>query len=484
MGASGIKSFDELVQTLIAEIQSLQPNANLTIGSANRDLLIDVPSSVLAELYGEVLIAQQSQSIRDAIGTHLERLLANWAIYRRPGVKARGTVLFYRDTSPLVNLEIPAGTKISTITTVSQDAVDFITTQTVTMLAAIATSYYNVNEDRYELEVTVESAFSGIEGNVGPNIISAYTGTADISGVTNITATSGGSDGESDIEMRARGLSVLAGVNAGTKDGYRILVMTVQEVQNAAVVDPNDTEMERVADGGGADIWIETEATSEITETYVFPSGEVYRRFENTPALSISSVKSDGVLLAPGIDYTFQFDTGVYARSIYSQDQLNWIITPTVGTTIDLTYVYSSLMQTLQDLLDDTKNHHVGADILSKVAYTADVNVTMRVEIFTGYNPSDVTSTVNTVITTHLENILLGDGVQQSDLIALAEAVPGVDSVVLPLTTFTVTREVSGISDGPDTVEGVATGATTGNLVLRRFESAQPGTIQINYYTT
>lgn len=106
----------------------------------------------------------------------------------------------------------------------------------------------------------------------------------------------------------------------------------------------------------------------------------------------------------------------------------------------------------------------------------------MRVEVLSGYNPTNVTDTVNTAVTTHLENLQLGNEIQQSDLIALAEAVPGVDSVVLPLTTFTVTREVSGISDGPDTVEGVATGASTGNLVLRRFESPQPGTIQINYY--
>lgn len=482
MGASGVKDFDEIVQTLIAEIQSLQPNANLTIGSANRDLLVDVPASVLAELYGEVLIAQESQSVRDAINSHLDRLLANWAIYRRPGAKARGSVWFYRDTVPLTDIEIPSGTKISTTTTISQDSIDFITTQTVTMLAADAASYYNINEDRYEVQAVIEAAYSGIEGNVGPNVITAYTGTADMSGVANLTATSGGSDGETDIEMRARGLSVIAGVNAGTKDGYRILVMTILEVQNAIVVDPNDPEMERVRDGGGADVWIETEETAEVTNTYTYPTGETYRRFENNPALSISSVREDGALLVPGVDYDFNYDAGVYARSIYAQDQLNWIITPVVGSTIELVYVYSDLMQILQDLLDDTQNHHVGAEIISKVAYTALVNVTMRVEVLSGYNPTNVTDTVNTAVTTHLENLQLGNEIQQSDLIALAEAVPGVDSVVLPLTTFTVTREVSGISDGPDTVEGVATGASTGNLVLRRFESPQPGTIQINYY--
>lgn len=484
MGASGIKDYDTIVQTLIAEIQSTQPNANLSIGSANRDLLIDVPASALAELYGEVAIAQEAQSVRGAIDTHLDRLLANWAIYRRPGTVARGSAWFYRLTIPIADIVIPAGTKISTTTTIESDAVDFVTTETITMIAAQASDYYNPNEDRYEIQVSIEAAYSGISGNVGPNNITAYTGTADISGVTNKTATSGGSGGETDIEMRARGLSVIAGVNAGTKAGYRILVLTVPEVQNAIVVDPNDTEMERVRDGGGADVWIETEETSEVTDTYTYAAGEVYRALEFRPALSISSVTANGVLLVPGVDYEFSHDAGSYKRSIYSRDRLNWIVTPTVGATIELTYTYCNLIQTLQDLLDESENHHCGADVLAKVAYTALVNVTMMVEVFTGYSPSDVTAAVNTTITTHIENLQLGDGVQQSDLIALTESVPGVDSVVLPLDVFTVTREVSGIEDGPDTVEGVPTGASTGNLVLRRFESPQPGTIQVNYYMT
>jgi len=482
MGASGIRSYDEIVETLLAELQSTQPNANLAIGTANRDLLVDVPASSLAELYGEVAIAQEAQSVRDAINEHLDRLLANWALYRRPGTRARGSIIFYRDTVPIADIEIPAGTMLQTSTTIEQDSIEFVTTITVTMLAAQASDYYNPAEDRYEIQAPIEAAISGISGNVGPGTVTAYTGTADVSGVTNITSTSGGSDGETDIELRARGTSVLAGVNAGTKQGYEILVETIQGVQNAIVVDPNDSEMERVRDGGGADVWIETQEIEEATETYTYPSGETYRSLENRPVLSISSVKSDGVLLVPGTDYEFGYDTGVYARSVYSRDRLNWIITPVVGSTIEIIYAHTDLIQTLQDLLDADDNHHVGAEIVAKVAYYADIDVTMTVEVLAGYNPSDVTSTVNTAITAHIEALELGDGVQQSDLIALAEVTPGVDSVVLPLTTFQVTRELSGITDGPDEVEGVATGATTGNLVLRRFESPRVDVVQINYY--
>jgi hypothetical protein len=242
--------------------------------------------------------------------------------------------------------------------------------------------------------------------------------------------------------------------------------------------------MVRVKDGGGADVWIETAETEEVTESYTYTAGEVYRMLGNRPVLSISAVKENGVLLVPGTDYSFQRDTGVYGRSIYSGDKLNWITIPVVGATIDITYIYCDLIMTLQNLLDETDNHHVGADILAKVTYSATVNVTMKVEVLSGYNPSDVTNTVNVMITAHIEAKTLGEGIQQSDLIALAESVPGVDSVVLPLgpTDFTVTRELSGIVDGPDVVEGVPTGSMTGNLILRRWESPKVGVVQVNYY--
>jgi len=483
----GVRSFDDIVQTLMSEILSTEPTANTTIGSFVRDVLIDIPAAIFADLYGETRIAQEAQSVRDAIESHLDRLLANWALYRRPGTKATGSVWFSRDSAPTSDIEIPAGTRIATSTTVEQDAIEFITTQTVTMLVADASSYYNSDTEVWEIEASVEAAFSGIAGNVGPNIITAYSGDADIGNVANKTATSGGSDSETDAEMRARGLSILKGINIGTKDGYKTLVESIEGVEAAIVVDPNDSEMERVKYGGGADVWISTEESLEATDTYTYESGEAYRILENRPVLSISAVRQDGVILTPGTDtgddYYFSADTGVYDRSIYANDRVIWNTTPTVGSTIEITYVYCDLIETLQTLLDASDNHHVGAEVLAKASYSADVDVSMTVEVFSGYNPTDVTATVNTVIAAYIDSLLLGENVQQSDIIALAEATPGVDSVVLPLTTFTVTREESGVVDEADYIEGVLQTPATGNLLIRRFETPRADDVTITYYT-
>jgi len=193
-------------------------------------------------------------------------------------------------------------------------------------------------------------------------------------------------------------------------------------------------------------------------------------------------VRQDGSLLVPGVDYGLALDTGVYARSVYSNDRIWWISTPPIGASIEITYVWCDLIRSLQDLLDADAYHHAGADILAKLCYRATVDISMKVELFSGYDPSTVTAAVNAVVTAYVDSLLLGQVVQQSDVVALAEDVAGVDSVVLPLSTFQVTRERSGIVDGPDTVDGVATGTITGNLIMRPFEYAVPGIITVSYY--
>ena len=483
MGAAGgIKTFEELVQTFIAEIRATQPNANTTVGTFARDVLVDIPARGMSDMYSQVALAQQAQSVRDAVGDHLDRLLANWAVYRRAAVKATGHVWFYQNTIPLVDVTIPAGTRVRTSTTITHDSIEFVTTTTVVMYAALANTYYNPSADRYEVEAPVEAAYSGIDGNVGPEVLVDIVSPLTINFVTNVTSTTGGTDGETDDELRSRGLSVLQGSNVGTKAGYEILVETVPQIVMAIVVDPNDPEMERVADGGGADVWIYTEETSQATLSYTYPSGELTKVLDYRPVLNISSVTSNGILLIPGVDYNFVEDTGVYSRSIYANDRLYWIITPAVGSAIVIEYTYSDLISTLQTLVDSTTNHIVGADILIKASYSAEVNITMVVEVFPGYDPIEVTANVNTVVAALIDSLMLGETVQQSDVIALAESTPGVDSVVLPLTKFSVLRELSHLEDDADTIEGVSTGASTGNLIIRRFEKPSTGTITVNYY--
>jgi len=485
MGSTGIKSFSDIVRSLISSVLSKQPNANVSIGTFIRDLLIDVPAGEIADLYGQVYEAQKAQSIAEATGDHLDRLLANYALYRRLGTKASGTVWFRTPVAPTSDILIPAGTLVRTGASLTQDSVEFVTTESVTMFSALASSYYNSLEDVYEVPVPVTAVMAGTAGNVGAYTILDVVSSMLNMGIVNKTPMVGGTDEESDDEFRERGLAVLRGLNVGTKGGYEVLIGAMEGVGSVCVVTPNDEEMERIKDGGGADVWIYTTSNEEVIDSYTYKSGEVFHVMSRQPVKYVASVSENGHLLVPDLDYKFLYDTSVYSRSVYGNDKIVWITNRSVGSTIEITYGYSNTIRQAQNIIDSPENHIVGVDVLAKLCYEATVDIVMTIEVLPNYDPSIVSNSVVNDLTAFIDALPLGSEVQQSDIIAAAEAVTGVDSVVLPLTTFTVTREVSGVTDGTDEVEGKSTAPpVTGNLKIRKFEFAKPGSIIVNYYSS
>lgn len=476
------RTFNQVVQRLIAEMLAARPEANLTIGTLARDVMIDVPAWEFADLYEALEDVQDGQSINTATGDALDALLENFSLKRKNATRSTGTVWFRRTTAPTSDLLVAIGTRVSTASTATSVAQEFATKESVVMLASEASTYWNEDAEVYEIEINIEAVEAGSDGNVGAGLITVLSGVAEFTSVYNSKPTTGGTDQEGDDNFRLRGLTVLSGNAIGSADGYKTLVEQQADVIASAVVTPNADEGVRIQDGGGADIYIRTETTGETTDSYAYSYGEVRRYFTTKPLLRVSSVKADGSYLVPGLDYVVDYNTGVYSRSVYSPDRLRWLLPRATGETIEITYTYSLGVVNIQALLDEAGNHVVGVDILVKRAYYATVDLDATVELFSGYNATTVVSTVNNAVTAHINNLGLGDEVQQSDIVAVMEAVDGVDSVVLPFATFTITREVSGVVDEPDELEGESTYTETGNLAVRLSEYPTAGTITVRSY--
>jgi len=474
-----IKNFQQVEADMIANALAASPTANVTRGTMFRDLIIGVPAFEMSQLYGQVNVAQLAQSIANATGSHLDRLLNNYGLFRRAGVEATGSIVFRRSTIPVTDIEIPIGTRISTEPTTTNDPVTFVTTATVTMVASAAATYYNINTGYYEIAVDIEATTSGITGNIGQGNITRFSGISNIDSVTNTSATTGGTDEETDSAFRSRGLNALLGNHVGTKGGYSRNVLTNNDVDDAKVVTAQDVneDRSRVLDGG-ADVWIKTDNTSEATDSYTYPADEVVHYFDNLPVLSVSSVREGSTLLIEGQDYELVLDEQAYRRSQYSQDRIRWITTRTVGATLTVVYQYSALVNTLQSFIDSDENHVVGADVLVKVAYEAPVSITLSISLLSGYSSTLVISAVDEAIVDYLEGLTLGENVVQSDIVAIVEATSGVDSVNLPFTLFQIERP-SGIVDDADENEGVSLGTTTGNLFVPSLQYASTGIITL-----
>ena len=104
---------------------------------------------------------------------------------------------------------------------------------------------------------------------------------------------------------------------------------------------------------------------------------------------------------------------------------------PDNNTVVSITYTYDSLIATLQALLDNNSNHIVGSDILVYEATEAFINVTMGILIVPGYVPATVVTNVQTALSTYINALGLGAVVVLSEVVAIAQDVPGVSEVDL-----------------------------------------------------
>jgi hypothetical protein len=266
----------------------------------------------------------------------------------------------------------------------------------------------------------------------------------------------------------------LLGNNVGTKAGYYEQVMKDENVTDALVVGPGEAYTLR-SSFGAVDIYVRGGVSNQSIDTFIYYAGADYHTFNSQPVHlytvsgSFSAVGSVTGNLTEGTHYTIVKDSSVYAGSVRGNDEFYFLPILADGETIIITYVYNALISTLQAAVDGDSAKIVGADVLVKEAKVRWIDVTATVELFAGYDASTLATSVQTAITEKLNSYLIGQEVQQSDIIAIIAAVEGVDDVLVPLTKFQ---------------ENIATGNITqdadGNLVIPWDSYAQAGVVTVS----
>lgn len=185
-----------------------------------------------AVLAGEIFSAQTEISWlknqmfpNTASGEYLDLHAAARGLSRKAGKKAVGKILFWaKDTES--SIDIPKGTVCATS---GSDSVRFVTTE-IAILTAGASF----------VEVSAEAAAAGSAGNAAKNKITVMV--TPISGISNISnsAFSGGSDVETDEQLRARIIDSFENISNGTNKAFYIKsAMEVNGVTAVGVIPRN-----------------------------------------------------------------------------------------------------------------------------------------------------------------------------------------------------------------------------------------------------
>lgn len=244
------KSFNNIVLDILNNLKLTQPSLDTKPGSVARDLFVDSQAQQIALIYNAIKEVANKQAVYNLTGQDLINYGLNFGISKQSGTKAFGTaILTFKsidsDLSIYQNSVVRSRNGVPFLTVSSVQ----ITTSQANSLRATATKYrQQLNTagitDEFAVEVSVQAQSIGTAGNISQYSLVSHN-ISGVSNVTNVVSFTGGTNIEDDSSYRARILATFAGSNIGTSIGYRSVVLSLAEAQDALVVEPGDPLMLR-----------------------------------------------------------------------------------------------------------------------------------------------------------------------------------------------------------------------------------------------
>ena len=207
------------------QLYLLDPEISAELGTPERKI-IDAVAQALAETQFQGFVEDYQFDIDTKFGEDLDDFVQLFGFSRQTAKRAIGEVTFSRNQTNGVPVYIPAGTQLSTVGSPNSLTINFITSNEVT-----------ISENQLYIKVPVEAVIAGPLGNVPANSITVSTGNlSTISEITNDVATYGGTDVESDDELKLRFKNNLFRNIAGIEDQFLALSVANQYTNRAVVL--------------------------------------------------------------------------------------------------------------------------------------------------------------------------------------------------------------------------------------------------------
>lgn len=454
-----IRSQDDIEQSFLQYLQARFPLIDATTGRALASLLFDAIAGELATAYTALNQVQIEQGVSQPTVSStdgLDDLAYNWNVTRKGAVAATGIITFQRATQPTTTIQIgtddgAGNVVVATSRQQTGTVVSFITTETVFLTPETSP---NPQTGLYEVDATISCVALGAIGNVDAGLITILQSVVPgIDFIINKISSTGGREEEDQTTLASRIVAQVQGLQPGIAKGLISTALAQNNVIDAVVVDPNNPDFTRAGVGGAVDVVVlgEQITSSQLQELFVTAQSSVL--LTNRPATDITQVVATVGLtqttLVPGVDYRFDQDTvSGNALSADSNDHLSWLSgqLPNNNTQVTISYQYDKVINAIQAIIDEDSKHYITANVLVKRATKVLIDISFTVRQQTGFASTLVLNNVAAAVSTFVNNLGLGDPVQQSDLVLAINSATGVDSVVLPFSKLCI-RGSSGVAD-------------------------------------
>lgn len=404
-----------------------------------RDIFIDPISSVLENQNDRAVYLNKLLSLRNAntlVPDDVDDIVYNENMVRWGGSRAITVLTFSRATAPLVDITVPINFPVSTrIDPVTGSSVIFRTIESKTMYASSPGQYYNADTGKYELEVSSASVVKGTTSQVGAfTIVQMRRPLDQFDEVTNNEATTSGRSVETNEELATRYLLHIEGSQLATPGGLKSSILdNISSVEDAYVVYGNSEFLTRDEDDAGAvDIWVLGSTPSARTYVTLYNGTYTLNSVDFQPLIKVTQVSSaaTGLTYTEGTDFEVSTGEGVYSYSNLGQDGIRWLPGgghPDIGDDVIIQYQYNSLINILDAYYKQPQFYGIGSDKLFRWAQATQLEIDANLKVFAG-SPSEVLNAVRNTVTNYINNLKLGENVEEFDLDALVGKIYGVDN--------------------------------------------------------
>ena len=386
-------------------------------------------------LVSQLILLDESAVFSDA---DVEAFVKNEEIIRNLGGKSAGTAIFSRASAPEVDATVQRGFPIATKPDESTgETVVFITTEEKTMPAASAASYFNLETERYELEVAIQATVAGQIGEVGPNrVVRPLRPLTGFDTVFNRNRTTPVVDIESNSELIQRYKLAIRGTQLATKTGLKLFIESnYQDAGDVLVITPGDDLITRAGTNGNAvDVYLTGAQTTTRQDNQEFIGVGQLIVLDHQPVSSITNVA--GYIL--NTDYEFVKDTSGVSNSVRAQDAIRFLNTatslPSIGSTVTVDYTQDILVENIQNVFSSDADNIVGGqDILIRSGLQVNILLNATLTVISGFSFSTVRSAIITAIVDFINSLGLGENVEKSDIQLIVRTITGVDNFVITL---------------------------------------------------
>lgn len=275
-------SLDQIASQIIANLLISDPDLDTSVGTTTRKI-IDAVSEQIAEAYIDNQVISYQYDIDAKSGADLDSFVMLFGMARLPAKRASGTVTFLRSSNLSQQVAIPLGTTVST-----PDSTPIVVQTVSSALMDVGVS---------SVDVAAQAVTPGSVGNVGANALTVGT-VAGVDSETNLSAFSGGTDQESDTQLRARWKSTVFRSLAGTQQMYQGIATDDPDCYQANVIGSTKTWKEQIQVTGSGPY----SGTSTIQNAkYIF----------STPVFVGTDIDA-GAVFVQGVDYTLTINNGVF----------------------------------------------------------------------------------------------------------------------------------------------------------------------------